>query len=81
MSEIKINIEHNSGENYDIRMENIKFQKMLFLFNAINDGWSIKKRNNSYIFKKNHNNRKEILLDNYLHTFMQGNFDINKILS
>jgi hypothetical protein len=81
MSEIKINIENHDGGNYDIRIENIKFQKMLFLFNAINDGWSIKKRNNSYIFKKNHNNRKEILLDNYLHTFMHGNFDINKILS
>lgn len=80
-NEIVINIENNSQEKCIINIENIKFQKMLFLFNAINDGWSIKKKNDSYIFKKNHGNRKEIFLDNYLHTFVKGNFDINKILS
>lgn len=81
--ELRVNIENktNSGENYDIKIDNIKFQKMLFLFNAINDGWSIKKRKDSYIFTKNHEGKKEILLDSYLLTFVKGNFDINKILS
>ena len=79
--ELKLNIESAGGQNYDIRIENIKFQKMLFLFNAINDGWSIKKRRDSYIFTKNHEGKKEILLDSYLLSFMKGNFDVNKILS
>jgi hypothetical protein len=79
--ELKLNIESAGGSNYDIRIENIKFQKMLFLFNAINDGWSIKKRRDSYIFTKNHEGKKEILLDSYLLSFMKGNFDVNKILS
>ena len=78
--ELKLNIENEGGTNYDIRIENIKFQKMLFLFNAINDGWSIKKRNDSYIFSKNHEGKKEVFLDSYLLSFMKGNFDINKIL-
>jgi len=78
--ELKVNIENEGGTNYDIKIENIKFQKMLFLFNAINDGWSIKKRNDSYIFSKNHAGKKEILLDSYLLSFIKGNFDINKIL-
>ena len=54
---------------------------MLFLFNAINDGWSIKKKRDSYIFTKNHEGKKEVLLDSYLLSFMKGNFDVNKILS
>jgi len=78
--ELKLNIENEGGTNYDIRIENIKFQKMLFLFNAINDGWSIKKRNDSYIFSKNHEGKKEVFLDSYLLSFMKENFDINKIL-
>ena len=82
MSEItlNINIENSDKTSYDIKIENIKFQKMLFLFNAINDGWSIKKKNDSYIFTKNHEGKKEILLDSYLLSFMKGNFDVNKIL-
>jgi len=79
--ELKVNIESAGGPNYDIRIENIQFQKMLFLFNAINDGWSIKKRQDSYIFTKNHEGKKEVLLDSYLLSFMKGNFDVNKILS
>jgi len=81
--ELRLNIENksDSGENYDIKIDNLKFQKMLFLFNAINDGWSIKKRKDSYIFTKNHEGKKEILLDSYLLSFVKGNFDMNKILS
>lgn len=79
--ELRVHIENESGQNYDIKIDNIKFQKMLFLFNAINDGWSIKKRRDSYIFTKNHEGKKEILLDSYLLSFMKGNFDMNKILS
>jgi hypothetical protein len=79
--ELRVNIENESGQKYDIKIDNIKFQKMLFLFNAINDGWSIKKRKDSYIFTKNHEGKKEIFLDSYLLSFMKGNFDMNKLLS
>jgi hypothetical protein len=79
--ELRVNIEHETGKNYDIKIDNVKFQKMLFLFNAINDGWSIKKRNDSYIFTKNHEGKKEVLLDSYLLSFVKGNFDMNRILS
>ena len=65
----------------DICIENIKFKKMVFLFNALNDGWSIKKRNESYIFTKNHEGKKEVLEEAYLHSFMTDNFDINKLLA
>jgi hypothetical protein len=63
------------------KIENIKFQKMLFLFNALNDGWSVKKRNESYIFTKNHEGKKEIFQDSYLISFMKDNLDMTKLLS
>jgi hypothetical protein len=79
--ELRMHLENESGKNHDIKIDNIKFQKMLFLYNAINDGWSIKKRRDSYIFTKNHEGKKEVLLDSYLLSFMKGNFDMNKLLS
>ena len=71
-------------DNYlenNIKIDNIKFQKMLFLFNAIEEGWSIKKKNNSYVFSKNHEGKKEVFEDNYLDCFMKTNFDIKSIIS
>jgi len=71
---ININID---GSN--IVIEHLKFQKMLFVFNAINDGWKIKKRDGSYIFSKNHENKKEIFSDSYLGDFVKSNLDMNKL--
>jgi hypothetical protein len=65
----------------NINIDKITFQKMLFLYNSINDGWTIKKRKDSYIFMKNHEGKKEIFEDSYLMSFMKDNFDINKILN
>jgi hypothetical protein len=65
----------------DLQIDGIKLQKMLILFNAIEDGWSVKKKNDSYIFTKKHEGKREILQDSYLLTFMKTNLDINKILS
>ena len=67
--------------SYVITIDNVKFQKMLFVFNAINDGWSIKKRQDAYIFSKNHEGKKEVFLDSYLLTFMKKNLDMNKLLA
>ena len=79
--DIKINIESLKDlENNNYKIDNIKFQKMVLLYNALDEGWSVKKRNNSYIFIKNHEGKKEIISDTYLQRFMKSNFDINKIL-
>jgi hypothetical protein len=64
-----------------LEIDKIRFQKMVFLFNALDKGWSIKKRKDSYIFKKNHEGKKEIFDENYLAMFMKDNADINKLLS
>jgi hypothetical protein len=75
-----MNIEMRVEDN-QLEIDKIKFQKMVFLFNALDNGWSIKKRQDSYIFTKNHEGKKEILDESYLSIFMKENADINNILS
>jgi len=65
----------------DLNIDNIKFQKMVFMYNALDNGWSIKKRKDSYIFTKNHEGKKEIFDESYLSVFMKENTNINNILS
>ena len=41
-------------------IENIginKFQKMVFVYNALEDGWTITKNGESYVFKKKHHRK------------------------
>ena len=53
---------------------------MAFVFNALENGWTIKKKKDLYIFSKNHEGKKEVYLDNYLKRFMKQNFNINNLL-
>jgi hypothetical protein len=76
-----MNIEIKLDNEKSLEIDKIKFQKMVFLYNALDNGWSIQKKQNSYIFKKNHEGKKEILNDTYLSIFMKDNSDINKLLS
>jgi hypothetical protein len=76
--EIKIN--SNEKKNETINIDNIKFQKMVLLYNAIEEGWTIKKRNNKYYFIKKHEEKKEFMNDNYLIKFIETTSDITNLL-
>ena len=78
--EIEIKLDDNHGNKLNVNINKITFQKMLFLYNALNEGWTIKKKEECYVFVKNHEDKKEIFLESYLSTFISENFDINKIL-
>jgi hypothetical protein len=78
--DIKLNID-SLKDLENVKVDIIKFQKMLLLFNSIEQGWSVKKRDGSYVFSKSHENKKEVLEDSYLLKFMKTNLDLNKILS
>ena len=64
-----------------ISIENITFQKMLFIYNAVNNGWTVKKENDLYIFKKGHDRKKEFFREDFLASFMGKNFNIETLLS
>ena len=60
-------------------MDNLTLQKMIFIYNSINKGWKVHKKNNSYIFSKKHENKKEVFLDNYLKKFILENYNIEDL--
>ena len=79
--DLTINLE-DYLENNSSRIKNnpIIFQKMHLIYNALEEGWSIKKKDSSYIFTKKHENKKEIIEDSYLLKFMKSNLDLHKII-
>jgi hypothetical protein len=56
-----------------IKMNKKQYQKYIFINNALEDGWSIKKINEKYIFTKKHENRREIFQEDYLENFIVSN--------
>ena len=78
--DIKINLE-TLTDLENVKIDVIKFQKMLFLFNAIEQGWSVKKRGESFVFVKSHEGKKEVLEESYLKKFMKSNLYVIKIIS
>jgi hypothetical protein len=78
--DLHVQLQSEIGKDVSFKIENIAYQKMIFLHNALNDGWTIKKRKESYIFTKNHEGKKEVFLDSYLVSFMKSNLDLNKLL-
>jgi hypothetical protein len=51
----------------------ITLQKMKFLYTALDNGWSIIKKEDKYIFNKKHEGEKEIYLETYLQQFIIDN--------
>jgi hypothetical protein len=63
----------------------ILIQKMIFIYNALLQGWTIKMNENKIEFKKKlkDNNKEkdmEIYLENYLKNFINYNKNINNLL-
>ena len=71
---IKINMDINFNDiiNFD-ELDVIKKAKIVFIFNALEKGWSVKKQNDKYIFTKKHENKREIFEENYLEHFIISN--------
>jgi hypothetical protein len=62
-----------SHKNQDINY--ITLEKMKFLYNALESGWTIVKKDDKYIFNKKHEGEKEIYLDTYLQQFILENMN------
>lgn len=61
--------------------QNILKKKKEFIWNALEDGWEIKKNGDSYIFKKPHEGKKEVFSEDYLRLFIIKNFKGDSLLS
>jgi hypothetical protein len=63
-----------------VQLSKKEFQKMIFIINALNQGWTIKKSEESYVFTKKHEGKKEVFQSEYLEKFIESNLDIQNIL-
>jgi hypothetical protein len=58
----------NSEQKNDIYL-------MIFLMNTLENGWSIRKKNDNYVFRKKHEKQTEIYSDEYLVNFLKSNMN------
>ena len=59
-------------DQHHVQMDRKQFHKMMFIQNALDQGWSVKKSAASYIFTKKHENKREIFQEDYLERFISG---------
>lgn len=64
-----------------MNIEKAQFQKILFLTNAIENGWTVKKKGGSYIFSKKHEGRRQVFEKDYLETFIKKNLNCEEMIS
>jgi hypothetical protein len=70
-----MSVKHISIANTDDSIiDEAQLRKMKFIWNAIEKGWAVKKRDDSYIFSKKHEGKREIFMDTYLETFIAQHF-------
>ena len=55
----------------------ITFQKMNFIMNAIETGWTVKKSDDNYIFTKKHEGKREVFMADYLEKFIDKNMRLD----
>jgi len=68
--------------NLEFNLDILSLHKMLFIYNAVLNGWIVKKlSDNNFEFKKNKNDvKKEIYLDDFLKHFVKENLNIDHII-
>ena len=59
----------------NMNIDFIQFQKMSFIWNALETGWCVKKKENKFYFTKKHEGKKEVYLDTYLNNFIKSNLN------
>jgi hypothetical protein len=60
----------------DVTVERITYQKMKFILNAVDTGWSVKKVGDNYIFTKKHEGKREVFMADYLEKFIHENMKL-----
>ena len=77
MEQVEISLPLNKT---NLEIDKITFQKMAFIYNAVNSGWTIKKTNKVYVFTQNHEGKKKEFDDGYLEKFIRENANVSNIL-
>lgn len=68
-------------ENIHINQKSIneidknELHKMRFIYIALEDGWDVKKRRDTYVFSKKHEGKKEIFEESFLRKFIESSLN------
>ena len=64
--------------NIDLKKYTSKeWSKILFIMNAIDDGWCVRKKDGAYIFSKHKGKEKQVYEEKYLEKFIKKYFNMN----
>ena len=55
-----------------------KIYVMHFVMNTLENGWTIRKKNDNFVFRKKHKNRDEVYSDDYLINFLKINIKTDR---
>jgi hypothetical protein len=60
-----------------LNIDMLTFQKMNFIMNAVETGWTVKKNEDNYIFTKKHEGKREVFMADYLEKFIDKNMKLD----
>ena len=64
--------------NIDLKKYTSKeWSKIIFIMNAIDDGWCVRKKDGAYIFSKHKGKEKQVYEEKYLEKFIKKYFNMN----
>jgi len=63
------NVSRRTIDNID----KIELQKMIFVYNALENDWTIFKKDDCFIFKKKHEDKEEVFSESFLCEFLEKN--------
>ena len=65
----------------ELNVDKSKIQKMIFLYNVLENGWTVRKKHKKYIFVKSHDKKKEVYSEDYLAKFIKDNSNIDNLFA
>ncbi len=82
-SDREILTEYITSNGLNSNLDHVSMQKMLFIYNAVIDGWTVKiLSKDKYEFKKSKSSiSKNIDINDYLKDFVKNNLSINNIIN
>lgn len=76
VDELDLNTIHiSAAASAVLAQDAVLMYKLLFVNNALEAGWNVKKRLDKYIFTKKHDGKTEVYLDTYLQNFIESNLN------
>jgi hypothetical protein len=60
-----------------VQMDQQTFNKMLFIYNAVQEGWTVQNKGSKYIFTKKHEGKREVFQEDFLQQFVERGFSIS----